>query len=88
MLKRLQNQPEAVRWQIAGLITIVAAVALVTGWLLFLLPAQLAWVRSSEPADKEMASGPTSTTEALTVEQLQQVLGTQALPTGRQDQKP
>ena len=81
MLKRLQNQPEAVRWQIAGLITIIAAIVLVAGWLLFLLPAQLAWVRSSEPAQTETATGPTPTAEALTVEQLQQVLGTH-------DQKP
>lgn len=77
MLTHLQNQPEAVRWQIAGLITIVAAIVLVAGWLLFLLPAQLAWVRSAEPVNAETASGPTPTTEALTVEQLQNVLGTQ-----------
>lgn len=77
MLTHLQNQPEAVRWRIAGLITIVAAIVLVAGWLLFLLPAQLAWVRSSEPVNTETATGPTPTAEALTVEQLQNVLGTQ-----------
>lgn len=81
MLKRLQRQPEAVRWRIAELITIVAAVILVAGWLLWLLPAQLAWVRSAEPVTPETAVAPVPTDEALTLKQLRQILGTQ-------DQKP
>lgn len=76
MLKHLQNQPEAVRWHIAGVITLVAGIVLVIGWLVWLLPAQLAWVRTAEPIQTETAAGPSPTNEVLTIEQLQNVLET------------
>lgn len=76
MWQYLQNQPEIVRWRMAGLITLVAGIGLVIGWLFWLLPAQLAWVRSTEPTQTETAAGPSPTNEVLTVEQLQSVLGT------------